>query len=275
MQKQKINELLKYTKSKRILRIVFLYNNDDLLDKIIEIYIKLYNSNRSDSEKSDLIMQYIRNRKKEHIEYVICNSQITNNYTYNDQKEIINNYLSSRLSYEQIVNDCYLKVMNNEKVVKKEEITKKKEHKKDKIIDKSAYEIASNKNVLKYRNNKEIYDLIKIYYNDNKGISINIIINENVLKNRNNYEQIELINLYLLHPYEKVYNLIISQNILNKMNLYEQIKLIDIYLDNPNEETYNRIINLISKKDAYKKINNSINKDMKIYKNKLYKKENK
>ncbi|MBQ9024033.1 MAG: hypothetical protein IJ105_02290 [Bacilli bacterium] len=275
MKKQSINELLKYTNSKKIIRLVFLYNDEDLLNKIIEIYKKLYNTNRTDSEKSDLIMYYVKNRKKEHIEYLIYNFQITNYFTYEEQKEFIKKFISGNLSYEQIVNNCYIRCMNNEIIKEKEEEKPKKEHKTDKKIDKSAYPITSNQNVLKYRSNEEIYDLIKVYYKDENGLSIKIILNENVLKRRNNYEQIELIKLYLYHQCDEIYNLIVNLNILKYMNLYEQKKLIDMYLDNPTKDTFEKIINSVGKKDAYQKINNSINKDIKIYKNMLFKNKNK
>lgn len=276
MKKEKVNELLKYTKSKKIIRILFLYNNEDLLDKVLMLYKNLYNTNRSDSQKSNLIFTFIRNRNIDHIDYLICNSQITNNYTFNEQKEIIKNYLSSKITYEQIVNECYMKLMNNKtqiSLIKSD--NKDKEHKKDKTIIKISSLITSNKNVLKYRSNEEIYSLIKEYYKDDSGVLINLIINENVLINRNNYEHIKLLGVYLDNPCDRVYDLIVNKTILKNMNIYDQLNLIDMYLDNPSENTYHKIEKFINKKDAYNKINNSINKDIKIYKNTLLKKENK
>lgn len=271
MKKERLNELLNYTRSKKILRIVFLYNNEEVLDKIIELYTNLYNSNRSDSEKSDLIMAYIKNRKLENIEYLVCNSQITNNYTYKEQKEIINKYISSKISFEQIVNNCYIKSFNNDFETNQDEEIKTKEHKKDKKLDKSTNIITSNKNILKYRSNKEIYDLIKVYYKDDKGILINLIINDDILKYRNNYEHISLLNLYLEYPYKRVYDLIIDSKILRKTSLYEQNKLIDMYLDNQSEETYNKIKESINKRNPYEKADIAMKKDIKNYKKLLFK----
>ena len=271
MKKERLNELLNYTRSKKILRIVFLYNNEEVLDKIIELYTNLYNSNRSDSEKSDLIMAYIKNRKLENIEYLVCNSQITNNYTYKEQKEIINKYISSKISFEQIVNNCYIKSFNNDFETNQDEEINPKEHKKDKKLDKSTNIITSNKNILKYRSNKEIYDLIKVYYKDDKGILINLIINDDILKYRNNYEHISLLNLYLEYPYKRVYDLIIDSKILRKTSLYEQNKLIDMYLDNQSEETYNKIKESINKRDPYEKADIAMKKDIKNYKKLLFK----
>lgn len=260
MKKEDLNKLLVYTKSKKILRIIFLYNNENLLKEVLNIYDNLFNTNRTDSQKSDLVMLYIKNKKNEHIKELICGSLINDNYSFEEHVLIIKKYLKHLYSYEQIINDCYRKFMNNEEPKKKES-----------TIIKTNSIILTNKNVLKNRSNEEIHKLLEIYSNDETGNIINIIVNKNVLENRNNYEHIKLLNTYINYPYKRVFDLIINPNILKTNTLYEQLKLIDDYLDNPTEVTYNDIINSIND-NKYMNYNsdmiNNIEEEIKIYKQK-------
>lgn len=273
MKRVDVNELLTYTKNRRILRLLFLYNNEELLINVLNIYKKLINSNRSDSQKSDLVVMYIKNRKRNHIDYLICNSQMLDLYTFIEQKEIIKQYLSYQIKYEQIVNNCYMKSMNLH--VENSKNTETEILKREKIIARSASIITSNKSVLKYRTNEEIYNLVKVYYEDHAGVLINLIVNENILKYRNNHEQIKLLKLYLEHPIQRVYDLIVNNLVLHNMNLHDQLKLIDLYLDNQTEDMYYKISGMLLKNKSYKEIEDYINKDVKKYKNILFKKENK
>lgn len=274
MKKEVLIKLLNYTKSRKILRIILLYNNEELLENVINIFEKLYNTNRTESEKSELVMLYIKNRKKENIEFLICSSIILNAYSFKMQKERIKQYLSKEICYEQIINECYIKNMNEEfsEDKKVDETPKKKEHKKDKPIIRSSALITQNEAVLRYRTNQEIYQLIKIYYLDERGKLINLIVNKNVLQFRNNYEQIKLLHLYLDKQDDNVYNLIVNYKILKNMNLYEQLKLIDLYLNNNTINNYNKIIRLVNLnytlEEIEQELKNDFENNIKILENK-------
>ena len=266
MKKEELNELLKYTRSKKVLRTIFLYNNEDLLKEVINIYEKLCNTNRTDSQKSDFVMMYIKNRKNDRIKDLICSSLINDNYTFEEHKKLLKQYISQQCTYEQIINESYMKFMNLE--------MNEEEKKSTKVKTNSL--ILNNKNVLNNRSNKEINKLLEIYSKDETGHIINIIVNKDILENRNNYEQIKLLNLYSNYPTRRVYNLITNPSIVRKKTLYEQLKLIDIYLDNPNEVTYSSIIKSIDDININlgfsSDIINDIESEIKIYKQK---KENK
>ena len=274
MKKEALNKLLSYTKSRKIIRLVFLYNNQDILEKLINIYEKLYNSNRTDSEKSELVLLYIKNRKRKNIEYLVCSSIILNTYSFNMQKQKIKEYLSNEESYEKIINECYIKTMseNINEEDREFEVPSKKKHKKDKNVIKSSVLITQNEHDLKYRTNNEIYNLIKIYYSDSTGKLINLIVNRNILEYRNSYEQLKLLKVYMDHPDKNVFNLIINEKLLKHMDLYEQLKIIDLYLINNNTINYNKITTLINLNYSFDEIEQEVKKDfennIKIYKNK-------
>jgi len=263
MKKEKINELLQYTKSKKVLRIMFLFNDEELLNEVVNIYKSLYNTNRTDSQKSDLVVSFIRNRKRNHIKTLVCGSLITNNYTFQEQKKAIEKYVSKEENYEQIINECYINSMND--VSKKEE----------KTPIKSTYLITSNKNVLKNRSNQEMHKLLEIYSKVNTSEVINIIINNDVLEHRNNYEHIKLLNTYINNPFKRVYDLIVDSNILKIKTVHEQLKLIDVYLDNKDEITYKQIKDSINSKLLYESLNLEMSKkvenEVKTYRKRINK----
>lgn len=269
MNKAKLNELLKYTKSKKILRVILLYNNEEILNQVISIYENLYNSNRTDSEKSELVMLYLKYRKKkDHMSYLVSNSLINKEYTFTEQEKLINKYITNKIKYEDIINECYVRSMNEHL-----ENDKQKEENNIRYVKPSSTFITSNKNVLKYRSNEEIYNLIKVYYKDKTGILLNLIINEDVLQNRNNYEHIKMLNLYLDYPYTNIFNILVNSKILEKTSLEEQFKLVDIFLENPTNSTFYKIIEMINNNHSVDKIDRQIQKEIKK-EIKVYKKTN-
>lgn len=262
MKKDELNKLLEYTKSKKVLRIIFLFNSEILLKEVLTIYEQLYITNRTDSQKSDLVMLYIKNRNKAKIKTLICSSLVTHNYTFQEQKNAIKKYTSNEDNFEKIINECYLR--NMERKDSPEDNTEQE--------IKTTFLITSNKNVLSNRSNSETYNLLRIYSNNPTSGVLNIIINKNILERRNNYEQIKLLNAYIENPNKKVFDLIVNYNVLKTKKLHEQLKLIDEYLDNPSEETYNNIMSSINSEALYNGFNNDIHnkvkEEVKIYKKK-------
>ena len=115
MKKEKIKELLTYSKSKDLFKLVLLCNDEILTEEIIYILKKLSVSNRSETEKYNLVKIYIDNRNLEHIKDLITNNLILKTYSYSKQVEIIKNFIDQNRSYENILKKCYIQSKKNKK----------------------------------------------------------------------------------------------------------------------------------------------------------------
>ena len=90
MKKEQIRDVLNYSKSKDLLKMLLKCSDEELINNVIYILKKLSSSNRKEVEKYILIKEYINNRDIDCIEYFIFNSFILDTYSYNDQIKIIN-----------------------------------------------------------------------------------------------------------------------------------------------------------------------------------------
>lgn len=94
-------------------------DDSDLMNEVSTILKRLYNSNRKDKEKYQLIMLYIKYRDNKNIETLVCSSLITDTYSFSKQKKVIIECMKNEEYFNEVINECYINYMNKDIHTKK------------------------------------------------------------------------------------------------------------------------------------------------------------
>lgn len=94
-------------------------DDSDLMNEVSTILKRLYNSNRKDKEKYQLIMLYIKYRDNKNIETLVCSPLITDTYSFSKQKKVIIECMKNEEYFNEVINECYINYMNKDIHTKK------------------------------------------------------------------------------------------------------------------------------------------------------------